>query len=300
MRLPSPRLLKITALTCILAACDTDSPVGPLDAATKHGVPRHPLRTYSDPSTEPCGNETLMAPSSALARPLRNRFLDPTSSAQWIPTEECVTEHYTIETEQESVHETPNFATGTEPLYAGESLSFPSSGTFVGECPPAWPRLRFREYVPSTGEEATFVIPGPISKIGNLGYTTFGFAMARYRIPEMIYNSNDGRYSIYGGTIGVTCWISIRRVTGNVLNIEIAVGRTWGYDSPGGVRFNRTPLAGGGSEGGWGWDDDNGQNGDGGSWQAAVDTYLGGGGCTPGWEIWVDGDQKCDANGYAM
>ena len=218
----------------------------------------------------------------------------------WNEGEECVTEHYTIETSQQGSQETPNGADGTEPLWDGESFALSENGNFQSVCPPYFPYVNFSEYVPSTAEDARFHVTGPITKIGDLGYTVYGRPMARYRLPEMVFNSTDGRYSIYGGTIGITCLVELRRVLGNFYQVELQIWRAWGYDSPGGVRYNRSPLAGGGDGGGWGWSDDGSSNGSGDGWSTALQTYLSGGGCTAGFEIWVDDDQKCDAYGNAM
>lgn len=42
------------------------------------------------------------------------------------------------------------------------------------------------------------------------------------------------------------------------------------------------------------------ENGAGDGWRSALDAYLSGGGCTIGWEIWVDGKQRCRSDGTAV
>jgi hypothetical protein len=53
-----------------------------------------------------------------------------------------------------------------------------------------------------------------------------------------------------------------------------------------------------GSRGGWAYKDGSFENGNGdhGSWQTALENYLNNGTCTPGWDIYVDGFQVCDAS----
>ena len=63
------------------------------------------------------------------------------------------------------------------------------------------------------------------------------------------------------------------------------------------------PVNGGGGgfeHNGWAYKDVTVESGVGAGWQTALNAYLGSGACTAGWEIWVDGDQKCKADGTAV
>ncbi len=84
----------------------------------------------------------------------------------------------------------------------------------------------------------------------------------------------------------------------------VYVGYMRWYDYTGSI-YRRGSSPGGSGSGSRGWAYSltgtqyrNGE-GEGEDWNDALDTWLGGGGCTVGWEIWVDNDQVCDAHGNA-
>ncbi|MEP6732315.1 MAG: hypothetical protein ABJE10_16840 [bacterium] len=85
----------------------------------------------------------------------------------------------------------------------------------------------------------------------------------------------------------------------------VEVGLVTWYNYTGEV-FRRSPTGSGGpSDRGWAYYDgatgttsgQDGEAGGGSAAQSVVDRFLSTGACTVGWEVWVDGDQRCKADG---
>ena len=108
----------VILVTTITTNCGPDASLAP--PTPERGrivvVPRGP-HALVDPETAPCGDETRPAPSVSPApsdasgsRPLR---IPRAPQLTWNQGDECVTDHYTIETSQQGSQETPNAADGT-------------------------------------------------------------------------------------------------------------------------------------------------------------------------------------------
>ena len=133
-----------------------------------------------------------------------------------------------------------------------------------------------------------------------LGYTPFGNPMAKYRLPEMIYNSVDGKYSIYGGLVSVTCYRKMFSVNVYTVKVTLDVKRSWNYESVGGVRLNHIPGPNTGSgDAGWAYENYSlgVESGSTVGWQTALQRFNDTGACTEGWEIWVDDRKVCNQDG---
>ena len=192
-------------------------------------------------------------------------------------------------------------------VWYGEDIQWPDEGTGA-PCPATISGVRFVEHVLETGDDAVFTIranPGEeIVKVAELGTDAFGFSMAKYRLPENIYNSRDGRFSLYGGYISVTCFFKTFGIGGISFRLDLKLIFAWNYEGLYGqgnpVRRNVSSIMGG-SDAGWAFEESSGwSNGFGDGWQAALENYIATGSCTPGWVIFVDGVQKCDVNGHPV
>lgn len=160
-------------------------------------------------------------------------------------------------------------------------------------CPATLNNIPFQRRL-SNGTRVKFRSRGRSLKIADLGYSTDGHPLAEYELPtgDWIY-SRDGKYRAYAGTIKVKCWHAHFMPIPGFFEVVIMGYTSWDYT--GSVYANPTGISGGG-EGGWGYyNSSNGfSNGDDVGWQNALSTYLSGGGCMAGWDIWVDGVQKCE------
>jgi hypothetical protein len=163
--------------------------------------------------------------------------------------------------------------------------------------------VTFKVYIPETGESATFDIPVPIEKVSDDGYTVWGIPMGTYAFPpnmEIWSSEPSGKYAARGGFLRAVCFdIALRTDMG----VRLLGGYHLWYDYNGSI-FGTPGSSSGGSTGrGWSWHSTGTgyRNAGGqGSWEAALDSYLSGGGCSYGWEIWIDGVQKCDEFGNVM
>jgi len=109
------------------------------------------------------------------------------------------------------------------------------------------------------------------------------------------YRDVTNNYVAEGGYIYAACytkWVTL-------LNVTAIVGPMVSFNYTGTVMFEPASGTGGSDAGGWAYSniEIEVENGVGDGWRDALDTFLSGGGCTKGWEIWVDDDQACDANG---
>lgn len=194
------------------------------------------------------------------------------------------------------------YAAPEVPLWSGQTYDQLSS---IAEMP----KCRSSEFITVKvtvlhyGEHAYFFLKTPVPKIrdGQWDYV-HNKPTAEYQVPNSYILSDipGGKYRIYGGTIMARCaWRLLRTPFG----FEVHMGQvtTYGYNGilelapsngtgPGrgrgwGARFGSTDS---GSGNGWG---------SGGSWQEALAKYLDTQQCTVGWEIWIDGAQRCRADG---
>ena len=189
--------------------------------------------------------------------------------------------------------------TGTQPdpslpLWQGESVV--SGGTYV--CPTWWPNPDFKVIIPQHNYTLVhFSIPGqahasfPVTPPPNHP----GIPSAAYAMPLGRYRDVTNNYVAEGGYIYAACytkWVTL-------LNVTAIVGPMVSFNYTGTVMFEPASGTGGSDAGGWAYSniEIEVENGVGDGWRDALDTFLSGGGCTKGWEIWVDDDQACDANG---
>jgi hypothetical protein len=254
----------------------------------------------------PTGDSAMMSARSALSSVKTSRSLSPATppSRGFGESDECVSAQ-TVSEDTQLLDETPQAPPPNADIWYGEDIGWPDEGAGL-PCPETLRGLNFNEYVPETGETAKFsvvALPGEsILKVQELGYDMFGFAMARYRLPENLYNSKNGNYSIYGGYVSVTCYLATIGVGRLPLRVELGLLRAWNYDGFYGqgnpIRINRTSLSGGGDDG-WAFEDSQSgfQNGFGDGWHTALTNFIGNGVCTAGWTIFVDGNEVCDRYG---
>lgn len=194
-----------------------------------------------------------------------------------------------------------HFATGSDdtptpglPTWSGES--FGSLGTDqMRFCPVAVSRPHFTLNIPGHGI-VHFRIPGVVT----ITYENPVIKEATYALPAGNHWDSTGRYRIVGGTITGACFVwefnlPFRRVVGGWMS--------W-YPNYTGLLFYHdqgiNPT--GGSAGGWAYKDADVyiENGAGDGWEDALHTYVSGGGCTSGWEIWVNSTQRCDRYGNLL
>jgi hypothetical protein len=193
-------------------------------------------------------------------------------------------------------------ANGTEPLWNGATVT-PTPPSTSYYCPQIW-RANFQVYSPNWMTDVRFAVLTPVTLQRIRGYTAYNVPMGEYGLNPMEQFSSyspDDTFRGMGGELWGVCevynartWAGRLVQHGFVRWYHWENGQFWrqGYGGPGG-----------GGERGWGWYDSNsGQYyGAGGiEFRAAVDAFLEHGTCTAGWEIWVDGVQRCDADGNGV
>ena len=265
-------IVSISAMACV-------GPADTLGPSSSGGASRVLMRAQTEPG---CAQDERVRIEEETDNPLANGEYCPVSSQP-------------VQLELHYATQTTTQVPSSAPLWQGELIAMPEYGN-GGTCPGSVPSIRFAEYIPATGETAEFLVPGPINYESSLGYTVFGHHMAKFRLPEAIINSVDGKYSIYGGTVSVTCYSELRQISRYVFGVRLEIMTTWAYEGMGGVRQNRSPgTSGGPSSSGWAFRDatrgfDSGSDA---GWFSVLSLYVNYGTCTAGWEVWVDGDQKC-------
>jgi hypothetical protein len=142
------------------------------------------------------------------------------------------------------------------------------------------------------GQTVTFQSAGLSDKIGPIEPLSDGFSRARYQLPETRIYSSDGKYYVDGGVVKVVCvTATFGYWWGNFTRITLGAYRVYGYEEI--VRISGTDDVGVTS--GWAWyvSSSGFANGSSEGWSGALTTYFSSGGCTPHWDIWVDGKQIC-------
>jgi hypothetical protein len=204
--------------------------------------------------------------------------------------------------------EQQDFATGAGPaanyelVWSGQSFSSFPEPEEDWRCHRTATGVTFKLYIIEYGEYATFDVPVAIPIASDDGYTAFGIPKGSYALPENIEirSSNPpGKYAIRGGFLKAVCFDFTVR-TGMGIRVEGGWHRWydytgWPYLAPGGWTNANDGR-------GWSWTTSSTgyRNGGGMGWQNALDKYMNGDGCTRGWEIWIDGNQKCDSFGNAV
>ena len=159
-------------------------------------------------------------------------------------------------------------------------------------------------YIPQYGEYAYFGMTSA-SLVQQLGVSVQGIPMAEYTLNTQYLNSAKptGKYRIHDPRLKVRChWFRTR----TILEWRVRAGYTVVYDVTGRVTLNPDGPGGGGPSGheerGWAYHSSasGSSNGTGVHWADALLGYIEDGVCIVGWEIRVDGDQKCDAYGNLM
>lgn len=224
-------------------------------------------------------------------------------------TEQCTDEPPTADDcplmyspqEHESHFATPTgTASGVEPIWDGTDMT----GSTVFSCAPYVVNPTFKVYVPEHSTYVTIEGHGVWMFAMSRGTSAFGVPMAEYYAAAGEHWSSvpDLSYYAMGGSIRGVCYTVKVRVPGAA---ALYVGFTRWYDYTGSI-YRRGSSPGGSGSGGRGWaysvTGDQWRNGEGQGedWNDVLDTWWQSGGCTEGWEIWVDGDQKCDADGNAV
>jgi hypothetical protein len=187
------------------------------------------------------------------------------------------------------------------PDFYGQSLTFDdiaNSPDSYSTCPDVLTNVSFTMVM--QGEIERFQSVGQSDWIGNIAPLSDGYSRAVYQLPFQNMYSRDGKYYLPGGgTIRVVCiQARIGFTVGGLFN-EIDVSRFIIYSYTGEIRvaefMDPAPTSG------WAFYDGSTDfsNGSGDGYGQAIQTYLGSGGCTPYWDVWVDGKQVCK-NGYKM
>jgi len=188
-------------------------------------------------------------------------------------------------------------ASGTEPLWTGQT-DVSSLGPYT--CPDQINLARNKVYIPEYSEDATFLVTN-LNKVSNDGFSSDGSPLATYAVgTNRTFTSAIplGKYTMKGGYMKARCKVvTVRSGAG----FRVLLGPVTWYDYvQGEVDLADNDASGGSSTRGWA-DDESGNVtgvGDGGA-QQVVDAYFGGL-CTVGWEVWVDGVEKCDAVGNRL
>jgi hypothetical protein len=193
-------------------------------------------------------------------------------------------------------------ASGTELAWSGQAFDSYSSSDEDASCHQTVSGVTFKLYIPEYGEDATFDVPVPIELATYDGSTTFGVPMGSYALPEnieIVSSTPPGKYAARGGLLRAICY-DFTVHTGTGIRVE-GGWHTW-YDYTGQVYLHVGGTAMGGPGGGWAYATSDGfQNGMGdGDWGSALSTFMLRGTCTYGWEIWVDGTEKCNEYGQLM
>lgn len=171
--------------------------------------------------------------------------------------------------------------------WQGETIWFSEvAGSSLDRCPDVIDRgLPFIKRI--NGRNITFYTRGGAIKIRDVGWERDGTPHALYDLQDEFHETKDN-YRAWGGTLMVGCK---RRTLLTFAGVRFQMRLFQTYDYVGDIIVGASGSAGGG----WGYvNQETGyQNGIGDGWQEALNGYLSGGYCTPGWDIWVDGVQKC-------
>lgn len=190
-------------------------------------------------------------------------------------------------------------ATGLETLWTGRDVN-PSSD--ILECSPYLVNPSFTIYVPDYGSTVTFAGHGTFNKIATLP-TLAGVPGAVYQVGSGPYYSARplGTYSALGGTIEARC-LTTRFRTGT--GVALIMGKNIYSNYTGQIIRNGATSGGGEDETERGWASSYSDETTGASTESAINSpsavilnYVSHDECTIGWEVWIDGDLKCNADG---
>ena len=190
-------------------------------------------------------------------------------------------------------------ATGAESLWSGQADLSAFADPY--SCPDQITLARNKVYIPEYGEDATFLVTN-LNKVSNDGYGGLGQPMATYAVGPRSFNSVVplGKYKMYGGFMKARCTIKTVRTQAG---IRVMVGAILWYDYQGEIDLASNSAGGGDDTRGWAYSNNGSQSGMGNGGptpQSVINRLLGGGGCTVGWEVWIDGAMACDAKGNAQ
>lgn len=172
--------------------------------------------------------------------------------------------------------------------WQGETVAFDAVAASAAElCPDMIERrLPFQKDI--NGERVTFFTTGGAIKIRDVGWARDGSPVALYDLQDEYHKSRRGNYEAWGGTLMVNCKrVTLLTIAG--IRFQMRLFATFDYQGD----IIRSSIEGSG--GGWSYANmETGyRNGISDGWQAALDLYLSSGSCTPSWDIWIDGVQKC-------
>lgn len=180
------------------------------------------------------------------------------------------------------------------PEFYGQTLTFedvignPSS---YSVCPDYIENARFTRVI--AGNIETFQSVGTSFHRGPLEPGDNGLERAVYDLPSQVVYSRSGGYYTFGGSVNVVCGRANFRWSYGATYGEVDVGGFQVYGYNGEVRPTSTsfesPTAGWAYYASW----SNFSNGSSDGWGAALSTFMSSGGCTPHWDVWVDGKQVC-------
>jgi hypothetical protein len=194
-----------------------------------------------------------------------------------------------------------NYPNGSYPVeFYGQPFTFDDvagSWNSYSTCPDVLTNVRFTTTI--NGNIETFQSVGQAHWIGEVPILSDNFVRARYQLPFDNVYSQDGRYYISGGTVKVVCihadWaFNIGAVFGEM---DVGAYRVYGFEGS----WHQSIISSWNPTSGWTvYNSSSGySNGSANGWAQALSNYLNGQGCSPYWDIWVDGRKVCE-NGIAQ
>lgn len=237
-----------------------------------------------------CDDEPFTSPTTDKLRP---QFSGDNCQFFMDSFDECWVADYSGSDEQSHMAEYVGAGNPNYPAWNGEIEV--QGGMYV--CPSWWDLPSFRVRIIQNGESVYFKAVGRAYLDPSIFIPPEGnIPRAAYTTPSGQIRDQTGRYVAQGGHIYARCFV--KQVWGARGNVLAYVGPIVSFNFTGTIMHNPNGGPTGGGRG-WAYKDDQVyvENGVGPGWREALDRFLSGGGCTQGYEIWVDGTLKCDANG---
>ncbi len=194
-------------------------------------------------------------------------------------------QHFAIETEVQ--------APETLPVWSGQAFStLEQSARF---CPNVVQNPEFSVF--TQGRSVVFKTVGWATKGSPLPPGPTGAPRAMYSPPSGTFLDTRFEYEASGGDLVGECNVWLVRYTGTGMQV-MGGWMNWTY-YPNTLIKLREGGGGpdGGGFGGWAYKDDmlSVENGADDGWMLALGNWIGGGSCTPGWDIYVNGVHVCSS-----
>ncbi len=270
----------------ILACSAPDRLSGP-------AVPKHPSRIddtgcyVSGPTMETdtfgpndCPSDPFVGTTATVQRNLASVMTDPSPD----PRTDNVWRGENVDTPAEEAQCPPVLYTSVRINWDGVWYTFPGFLYYQGPAPasPFFPSAPHGYYSQAPDDNRAVVSDDLRSQIAGYG--------AKPQV--VIACGGDYRFNLFGERV----WIGVIAGTGMWGHIApyASYNRPTSYD-PEGWSYGEYTYSATGTRIAVRV-----ENGVGDGWRGALDEFLSGGGCTPGWEVWVDGEQRCRVDGTAV